>query len=111
MILFALLIIIGILAILWKLPQKKLFGLNIWFDVAIIAFLTVFLHGTALGMITGLVAGAGISVYLLVGRWFTSYQKLRISRAGIQWEPVEAPVTRMFRKLRNTFRRYTPNTP
>jgi len=53
MILFALLIIVGILALLWKLPQKKLFGLNVWFDIAIIGFLTVFLHGTALGMITG----------------------------------------------------------
>ena len=109
MILFALLIIVGILALLWKLPQKKLFGLNIWFDIGIIAFLTVFLHGTALGMITGLLAGAGISVYLLIGRWFTSYQKMRISRAGIKWEPVEAPVPRMFRKLRSFVNWRAPN--
>ena len=110
MIIFALLIIIGILAFLWKLPQKKLFGLNIWFDIAIVTFLTIFLGGTALGMITGLIAGAGISLYLLVGRWFTSYQKLRISRAGIKWEFVEAPVPRTFRKLRTLFRSLHPTT-
>lgn len=103
MLMTALLIAAGALFILWKIPSRKVFGMNLWFDLAIVAFFTVVLHGTFAGMAAGLIAGMIISCYLLIGRWFVSYDKMKITKRGVSWEPVTPPIpkytSRLWRKV------------
>jgi len=101
----AILLSLGALFVLWKLPKRKIFGMNIWFDLAIVGFFTMMLHGTFVGMAAGLIAGMIISCYLLVGRWFVSYDKPKLTRRGLKWETVTPPIprftTRLWRKVRS----------
>lgn len=101
----AILIALGALFILWKLPKRKIFGMNLWFDLAIVGFFTLMLHGTFMGMAAGLVAGMIISCYLLVGRWFVSYDKPTFTRHGLKWEPVTPPIPRYTSRIWRTVTR------
>jgi MFS superfamily sulfate permease-like transporter len=105
MILFSVMIFIGILLFLFKLDLKKVFGLNIWFDIAITMVLTIVFAGTFSGVLIGLLVGAFVSVFLLVGRWFTTYQTPKITRHGVEWTTVTPPIPNAFARLRSRLSR------
>lgn len=100
MIIFSVLIFLGILLFLFKLDLKKVFGMNIGFDIVITMLLTVLFAGTFSGILTGLLVGAFVSAFLLIGRWFTPYQKPHITRRGVVWETITPPIPRMFNRVR-----------
>lgn len=67
-----------------KMGAKRIFGYDLYFDLALSFFLMVMFHGTQAGMVYAIFGGLIISVFLRVGRWVFGYQRLALIQIPIK---------------------------
>lgn len=74
---------IAALTFLWLLsylPMRRVFGYALFFDITITGILMVMFTGSYAGMMTAVIAGMMLSMFLRLGRWALGAERLTLKR-------------------------------
>lgn len=76
---------IAMIALLLKMDMRKVLGYDVFIDIAFTALLAWMLAGTFSGMMSALLGGAILSIYLTVSKKVLGCKKLRWVNGRPRW--------------------------
>jgi len=85
-----LILFIGVLIVLGKMPRpniKKLLGYELWIDVFVTLIFPMLMYGTYSGMVAAFVAGIAISVALRIAKHVLGFTRYERGRGWVEYTP------------------------